>query len=230
MRTRIRDVMTSPAVTVSAGTPYKEIVATMAERRISAVPVVDDAGRVTGVVSETDLVLKEGRDDLERRPRLLQLPHARAERDKAAGQVARELMTSPAVTIEPDASIAEAVRLMHRRNVKRLSVVDPEGRSVGIVSRGDLLEVFRRSDDEIRREVIEEVIEGALWTAPGSFRVQVTDGVVHIAGDVERRSDVAVAERLIVHLEGVVGVRSELTYRVDDRRIPAEALRPGAAP
>jgi CBS domain-containing protein len=222
--------MTSPAVTVSASAGFKEVLTTLRERDISAVPVIDHAGRVIGVVSEGDLILKEERETLEERPALLQMPGTRATRRKAEGETAGELMSRPPVTIEPAATVAEAARLMHHRGVKRLPVVDEEGRVLGIVSRGDVLRVFSRDDEDIRREIVDDVISSTLQTEPASLPVTVSEGVVSIKGDLERRSEIPIVEKLISQVEGVVGLHSELTYRIDDRKVKAEMLDPGVAP
>ena len=133
-------------------------------RRISAFPVLDDAGRVIGVVSEGDLIVKAavqaGGTSL-----LAALRHVR-EDAKAAGLTAGDLMTEPAVTIGPDAPVEEAARLMYDRRVKRLPVVDLGGRLLGIISRVDLLAVYSRLDEEIRAEVLHQVIPAVSRVPP----------------------------------------------------------------
>ena len=159
MKLTVSDVMTRTVVSVNAFAPFKDIVRRMQEYRVSAVPVVDEDDIVLGIVSEGDLILKEDAD-LEGEPRFLDGARRRQDRSKAAGRIASELMTAPAITIGPDATLGEAARLMHRRAVKRLPVVDPaDGTILGIVSRTDLLKVFLRDDAEIAREVREDVIQ-----------------------------------------------------------------------
>ena len=75
-------------------------------------------------------------------------------------------MTAPAITVGPDASLAEAARLLHRHQIKRLPVLDPAGPLVGIVSRADLLKVFLRSDDQIAQEVRQDVLRRDLGADP----------------------------------------------------------------
>jgi CBS-domain-containing membrane protein len=141
----------------------------------------------------------------------------RHDRSKAAGRIASELMTAPAITIGPAATLGEAARLMHRRAVKRLPVVDPDdGTILGIVSRTDLLKVFLRDDAEIACEVREDVIRRTLWIDPDTIRIVVRDGVVTMDGQVEHRSLRSVLERLVLSCEGVVGVDNRLTYLPDD--------------
>jgi CBS domain-containing protein len=216
MKRTVSDVMTRTVVSVNASTPFKDIVRLMQERRVSAVPVLDEDERVLGVVSEADLLLKED-PDLEGSPRLLEGTHRRQDRWKASGLVASQIMSAPAITVAPDASIGEAARLLHRMAVKRLPVVDPgDGRIVGIVSRTDVLKVFLREDEEIAREIREDVIRRTLWIEPDTIRVVVRAGVVTIQGQLERRSLIPVLERLVLATEGVVAVEADLSYASDD--------------
>lgn len=215
MRTTVADVMTREVVTIEPSTPFKEVVRRLREARVSALPVLDEDGRLVGIVSEADLILKEN-PEVEDAAHLFVRRHRRLDRQKAAGLYARELMTTPVVTIGPGASVAEAARLMHRKQVKRLPVVDEDGRLVGIIARSDLLTVFLRDDAEIEREIREDVIRRTLWIDPATVSVRVRDGVVRLEGQLERRSLIPVLERLVAAVEGVVGVEQRLTFEVDD--------------
>ncbi len=225
MKRTVAEVMTRRVVAVNAFAPFKEIVRKMQEYRVSAVPVVDEDDRIMGIVSEGDLILKED-PELEGSAHLFEGIHRRQDRSKAAGLLATQLMTVPVVTVRPDASLGEAARLMHRKAVKRLPVVDEEGRVRGIVSRTDLLKVFLRDDAEITREVREDVIRRTLWIEPDSIRVMVRDGVVTLQGQLERRSLLPLLDRLVLAVEGVVAVRDELTYLSDDSARPSELPLP----
>jgi CBS domain-containing protein len=211
---RVKDVMTTDVVSVRENAEYKDIVLVLRELHVSAFPVLDEADRLVGVVSEADLLLKEvGQDVL---GGYLISSGRRGEQAKAAGVTAAELMTTPAVTIGPDDSLADAARLMHDRHVKRLPVVDQAGRLVGIVSRVDLLSVFDRPDSQIRAAVLQDIIARDFALDPDAFEVQVSSGIVTIAGQVETQ---AVARRLLGalrHAEGVVGVRSRLGFPPPD--------------
>jgi CBS domain-containing protein len=215
MHSLVKDLMTTPVVTVGPETPFKEIVARLAEHRVSAVPVVDDSRRVLGVVSEADLLLKEEFPEPEQDLPLWWTRWARLDRAKAAASVARDLMTVAVVAVSPDATVAEAARRMHTAKVKRLPVVDRSGRLLGIVSRSDLLKVFDRSDQDIRREIIEDVIVGEFMMAPSRFFLHVTDGVVVLQGRVERRSLLPYVVRAVQGVEGVVRVENRLSYDLD---------------
>ena len=217
MNSLVRDMMTTEVVTVEPSTPFKEIVARLAGRRASAVPVVDEDGRVLGVVSEADLLLREEYPDPAQDVPLVWTRRRRIEREKASGMCARELMSAPPVTVPPTATVAEAARRLHAAGVKRLPVVDEDGRLLGIVSRADLLKVFARPDDAIRREVVDEVILRDFMMDPSRFFVRVQDGVVVLEGAVERRSLVPFVLRAVQGVEGVVRVENRLTDDVDDR-------------
>ena len=209
--------MTARPIVAAETTGFKEIAGLLAEHRISALPVVDDAGRLVGVVSEADLLLKE-MFGLAVHHQLVESRRTRRERAKAGAQIARDLMTSPAVTIGPEAPIAEAARVMHDLAVKRLPVVDKDGRVVGIVTRSDLLRVFLRPDALIREDVVEGLIVKTLWMDPKPIEVRVTSGLVELAGEVDRKSDIRVLLNMIGGLDGVVGVVERLRYRYDDTR------------
>ena len=143
----VRDVMTRTVVVASTQTPFKELVRMLREFRVSAVPVVGESGTIVGVVSEGDLLLHE--DPAVLTPRFLEGHERKMERYKAEGLLARDLMTSPPVTIGPEATTAEAAHLMHERHVKRLPVVDAGGTILGVISRVDLLLEYLRDDEEI---------------------------------------------------------------------------------
>jgi CBS domain-containing protein len=232
MRRTVQDVMTRTVVVVRGSTPFKQVVAKMQEYRVSAVPVVDDDGRLVGIVSEGDLILKEDLQ-LEGDPRLLEGKQHRIDREKHSGLVAAQLMTTPVVTVTPDAPLGEAARLMHRHQVKRLPVVGPGGEVLGIVSRADLLKVFLREDTEIVAEIREDIIRRTLWIEPSTIRVMVRSGVVTLDGQIERRSLIPVLVGLVQAVEGVVGVENHLAYLEDDTSpshdlpLPWTAITPG---
>jgi CBS domain-containing protein len=209
----VKDVMSALPVWVSETTSFREIATRLRDCRVSAFPVLDEHGKVTGVVSEADLLVKEA---------MLAEPGGiwgllgglvhRAAWAKARGITAADLMTSPAVTIDPDATVERAAKLMYDRKVKRLPVVDQGGRLVGIISRTDILAVFDRTDAEIREEIMTQVIAGR--AEPSYYSVIVKDGVVTLEGNPET---VAIGHELVArtrHVQGVVGVRDRLVYPV----------------
>jgi CBS domain-containing protein len=202
--------MTTSVVAVREDADFKEMVCAMRSHRISAFPVIDAVGRVIGVVSEADLLVKEA--DPGPPPGLVRLAWRLRERSKASGVTAAEVMTKPAVTIREDAPVAEAARLMQSRRVKRLPVVDADGRLRGIVSRADVLSVFERPDPEIRDQVIKGIIAGEFGLEPELLVVTVRSGIVTVTGSVTKRPDALGLLAAIRHAEGVVGVRDRLSY------------------
>jgi CBS-domain-containing membrane protein len=212
---RVDDVMTRDVVSVREETPYREIVDLLIGRRVSAVPVVDRAGRPVGLVSEADLLHKveaAGRPN----PWLTGAWRRRADRAKAAGRTAAEVMTTPVVTAEPSLPLAAAARRMHRENVERLPVIDAAGLVIGIVTRSDLLKVHRRTDAQIRRDVVEEALPDALGAPGATVRITCTDGVVVVAGRVRLRSAAARIIGLARGVPGVVDVADRLVHDIDD--------------
>ncbi|OLT26130.1 hypothetical protein BJF83_04590 [Nocardiopsis sp. CNR-923] len=217
----VRSVMTSKVYSVSQDAGYREVVEILVGRRVGALPVTDAEGRVAGVVSEEDLLHKEefkGGDYVPPpRARLrARLGTGGAARDKAEASRAAELMTSPAVTVGPDSSVVEAARLMERRGIKHLPVVDEEKRLVGIVSRSDLLRVFLRGDADIADEVRGEITEALNRVRDEEPTATVSDGVVHLTGIVRLRSEAQELVRRARRVEGVVSVESDLDWHVDD--------------
>jgi CBS-domain-containing membrane protein len=214
---RVRELMTADVACATGDTPFKELATMMAARRISALPVLDEDGQVAGVVSETDLLPKEEYQEDGKR-----LPHLRHRRSraKAAGVTARDVMTSPALTIGPDATVVEAARALHEHHVKRMPVIDSAGHLAGIVSQGDLLRVFLRSDEAIASEIRTEVFGDELGTNLALARVDVAEGVVTLSGEVQDKSMIAVAARLVHAVDGVVDVVNHLSYAVDDTPLP----------
>ncbi|HTT53786.1 MAG TPA: CBS domain-containing protein [Streptosporangiaceae bacterium] len=207
---RVRDVMTTKVITVDQGTPYKEIAALLAEHRISAVPVLILGRHVAGLVSEADLLSAQQKREQAAHAGTAAGLHLTHRHDAHHGLTAEELMTSPAVTIHPDASLPAAARLMNSHHLKRLLVVHPDGTLAGIVSRGDLLSVFLRSDHDIAAEV-GELLGKVLLTDPEAITVRVRNGVVTLGGQFRPDSDtdpslVRVAVRLTWDIDGVVDV------------------------
>ncbi|HEX5995954.1 MAG TPA: CBS domain-containing protein [Jiangellales bacterium] len=215
-RFKVKDVMTTDVASVGDGAGFREIAEILAERQISAVPVVDASRRVVGVVSEADLLHKLEFAGESIAARLFEGRRHRRARTKAAGDDAKGLMTTPALTVKVRTSLVEAARLMEAEGVKRLPVVDDEGHLIGIVSRADLLKVFVQPDQKIRDEVLEQVFGRALWLEPSKITVEVHDGLVTLDGELETKSQVTAAVHLTRAVDGVVDVVDRLTYRYDD--------------
>lgn len=223
----VDDVMTNVVITVAEDAPYRAIVDLLIRHRLSAVPVIDDFRRVTGVVSEADLLCKIEYAG-EEQPRLFESRRRRGERIKAAARTAADLMSSPAVTAMEGTPIAAAARLMDQEGVKRLPIVDDLGRLVGIVSRGDLLKVHLRPDDDIRHDVEEGVLR--VYAADDTaVVVTVQNGLVTLTGRVDRRSTVEIVTRLTRQVAGVVGVVDKLEFDYDDDNVLGAGIVYGVA-
>ncbi|MET9016397.1 CBS domain-containing protein [Streptomyces olivaceoviridis] len=206
---RVSDVMTRAVVAVSRKARFKDIVERMEEWKVSALPVLEGDGRVIGVVSEADLLPKEALRDSNPDP-FTPMRHL-TDLDKAGAMSAEELMSTPAVTVHGDATLAEAARIMALRQVKRLPVVNAEGVLEGVVSRGDLLKVFLRPDNDLADEIRRDIVD-VLFPAPVEpVHIVVSDGVATLTGRVGDAARIPLAARLVQGVEGVVGVDCRLT-------------------
>jgi len=219
----VLDVMTSEVTTASPSDGFKEVAERLFTTGLSALPVVDENRKVLGIISEADLLLKEGADfdngrHFGRR--------ARREALKAQALVASEAMTRPAITIQAHETVAGAARMMHKRGLKHLPVVDSEDRLLGVVSRHDLIKVFSRSDESIKDEVIKGVFGRDLMIDTLGVVVEVEAGVVTFAGEVERKSEVPIITFLVSAMDGVVAVNNTLTFRWDDGHIDLSSTAP----
>lgn len=219
-RQKVEKVMSTDVATVRADTPFKDVVRALVGRDVSAVPVVDREGHVLGVVSGADLLVKQGRQEIDYLPSLVSWWRDKRDHRRAAATTAGELMSKPAITVTPDSTVAAAARTLARHKVKRLPVVDANGRLVGIVGRMDLLNVFLRRDEDIRDEIVERVFEHGIGIAvnPATVTVDVTDGEVTLSGRLELRSHLALVESMTRHIDGVVDVTVSMSYQHDDTR------------
>lgn len=202
--------MTSRVVAVRKSASFKEMIVGMRKSGVSAFPVIDDQGRVIGVVSEADLLNKEA--DLATGPGPLASLLRFRDHEKAAGVTAAELMTSPPVTADPDTPLAVAARLMRDHRVKRLPVINGTGHLIGIVSRSDVLSVFTRPDEDIHREAAEEVIAESVLADSRLVAATVHDGIVTLTGRPETDEAARDLVEAVRHIDGVIAVRDKLTY------------------
>lgn len=222
----VSDVMTKDVVVVEAEDDFKTCVRLLNQHRISALPVVQHGTRrLLGIVSESDLLAKER----ERGAKPSLLAGRWIVEQVAAARTAGDMMTSPAIAVGPDSPLPDAARLMYRKGVKRLPVVDEANNVIGIVSRADLLKPFMRGDEAIRTDIVDELLFKSLAIDPSTVDVKVERGLVVIRGQVETKSLADLVVRMIGRIEGTVGVESHLTYGFDDSRLhietPAGALQ-----
>ena len=211
---KISDLMTRDVSTVTPATPLKEAATVLAGRGISGLPVVDPDGQVVGVLSEADVMVKQSGPREQHGGLFAWLVEPSDSLPaKLEATTAGEAMTAPAVTISPERPVREAAARMLEAGINRLPVVDEEGRLVGILSRGDLVRAFTRSDEEIRREIEADVLRRTLWIEdPSAIRVTVENGVVTLQGAVASASDAELLPRFVQRVPGVVRVSAELTH------------------
>jgi CBS domain-containing protein len=210
---RARDIMTTDVVTIAPDTPFRAVARALHDNKISGLPVVDEDGRVIGVVSEADLAYK-----VEYRLADYVLPRVQRHEDheamrKAAAVTAVELMSAPPITVDLDTPVGAIARVLDRAQINRVPVVDDDDRLLGIVSRHDLLKSFTRADIEVADEVRQMLRR--------IFRVDTADtvvreGVVTLTGRLPHKSQIPVAVRLAQSIEGVVDAISELAFDLDD--------------
>jgi len=214
---RVEELMCRDVVIVRPSTSIKDVARVLTERGISGVPVVSDDGRLVGVVSEGDIVFKErGVGDADGHAYAWLFGRDDESALKREAATAAEAMTTPAVTIDPLRTVDEAAQLMVRRSVNRLPVV-AQGKLVGIVTRADLVRAFVRADDELEREIREDVLLHTLWIDPSSVRVSVRKGHVVLDGELETRTEVDLVGVYAARVPGVVSVDgSRLSWRTDD--------------
>ena len=220
----VRDIMTHPVQSVRPETPLKEVARLLIDRRISGLPVVDDGGKVLGVVSEGDLLMKnQDHGAVHHRPlaRIFgESEETRRVLAKVEARTAGDAMTTPAITIDAGRPVNAAATLMVEHKVNRLPVTE-DGRLAGIVTRADVVRTFVRSDEDLAEAIREEVLVRALWMDPAGFTVEVVDGIATVTGRVRRRSTAAMIEPMIEMLPGIIAVSTDVKWSEDDSTIDA---------
>jgi CBS domain-containing protein len=207
---KVRHVMTETVFTVTPDAPLKTVATRMLEYGISGMPVVDSE-RVLGVISETDILFKE-RVAPDRKGLVDWLVHYAEDPPlaKLEARTAGEAMTTPAVTIAPERTVADAAALLLDLRIDRLPVIEG-GELVGIVTRADLIRAFTRDDEEVERDIRQNGALHRLWLDPDQVQVTVEDGNVVLSGTVDTPDQ---AESLVAFAErtpGVVSVESRLS-------------------
>jgi CBS domain-containing protein len=213
MQPTVKDVMTTNVIWVRKDASFKEVATALREHRFSAFPVLDDKAKVIGVVSQSDMLAKEAliddQDSL--RGDITSILHHKDEK-KAHGITAGDLMIGTPVTVAPEDTVEHAARLMYKHRVRQLPVVDASRHLVGIISRADVLAVFDRSDEEIRKEITDNVILYEFLDNRQALTVTVKGGVVTLEGTPETNATGHAIVRRIRHVPGVVAVRDRLYY------------------
>ncbi|MEU6371288.1 CBS domain-containing protein [Streptomyces sp. NPDC046931] len=206
----VRDVMDVPAVSMRDDLPYRDIARLLAREHVGAVPVVDADDRVVGVVSESDLLAKVAFEASGHRPGPVGRLRGRRLHDKVRGETAADLMTTPAITVLPGATVAEAARLAALSRLKRIPVTDHDERLVGVVRRNALLQALIRDDAGIREEIEAKIHAFCSPADRDAVEVQVHDGVVELTGRMSKAAMSRVVGE-VEYIDDVVEVNNHLT-------------------
>lgn len=221
----VAEVMTRNVISVTPQAPFRRVVELLRANRVSALPVVDAEMRPVGIVSEDDVLARERA----RHPLVGDGPAVRrapaGERARIDGATAGSLMTAPVVTVDATAPLSLAARRLHDRGVRRLVVVDGQGRLAGVLSRADLLHVYAATDEQLRARVLDALGARLEWCEPCAVEVTVADGTVRLSGRVEFRSDAMALRGLAGGVDGVISVEDELTWTHEDITIPDHATQ-----
>ena len=207
--------MSTDVAVATPGTSLRDVLELLTARGVSGLPVVDANGRVVGVISQADILATTASRPTTNEIAHLLMPDAGSKRSVVT-RTAGEAMSSPAQVIDESCPVTEAAARMLDHGIKRLPVVRA-GKLVGIVTRSDLLRGFTRSDEEIVREVREEILGRLLGHSPMEVAVHVERGVVALCGQVDTRSEAEVIEGLVLRMPGVVSVEASIAWKVDDR-------------
>jgi CBS domain-containing protein len=213
---KAKDIMTTAVVTVDPKSTIAQAIRLMLQRKISGLPVVDAAGHVVGMVTEGDLLRRAETGTERHRPRWLEFllgpGYLAEEYTHTHGRKVEEVMTPSPVTAGEDTSLDEIVRLMEKRQIKRVPIMRGE-RLVGIVSRANLLHALAGLSHELKpasqgdisiREQLLQHLNSQLWAPVGTLDITVRDGVVDLWGAI---TDERERQALIVAAENVPGVK-----------------------
>lgn len=199
---RVVDLMTADVITASPETPIKAAARLMVRNKVSGLPVCDEDSRVVGIITEADF---------------LRLEVAREEADNPQPvERVDQVMHRSVLTIAPDATVGEAARVMVVNDINRLPVTDADGKSLGIISRLDVVAAFTRPDEIIEDEIREDLLRRVLFVDPDDVSVKVANGVVAFSGEIGTRNEARLLEELARRLDGVIRVENNLSWRLDD--------------
>jgi CBS domain-containing protein len=199
---RVVDLMTADVITASPDTPIQAAARLMVRNKVSGLPVVDGDSRVVGIITEADFLrLEVARDEAD---------------DPQPIERVEQVMHRTVLTITPDATVGEAARMMVVNDVNRLPVTDANGKSLGIISRLDVVAAFTRPDEVIEDEIKEDLLRRVLFVDPDDITVDVTNGIVTFSGEIGTRNEARLLAELARRLDGVVRVDSQLSWRLDD--------------
>jgi CBS domain-containing protein len=215
------DIMTRNVITIGADSTVAQAAQRMLDHRISGMPVVDDSGRVIGIISEGDL-LHRAETGTERRKSwwlgLMAGSSSQADNfTREHGRTVRDVMSANVISVDENADLSEVVHLMEGRRIKRVPVLK-DRQVVGIVSRANLMRVLATmessaaaptADDRTIRERVLQAYKGQSWAPDFGENVVVKDGVVHLWGSVRTESQ---RQALVVGARNVAGVRDVVDH------------------
>jgi len=219
-----QDVMTTKVVTARPDTSVRDLAKLMVENRISGLPVVDEGGRLVGMVTDGDLYRRPEIDSEKRRGHWLEIFGIKGTQAsdyvEAHGRVARDVMTTNVIAVAPGATLRQIAELFETKHIRRVPVVVKDA-VVGIVSRANLVQVLaataeesleRGLNDRRLRDLVLAEYRRLPRCFPGEGNVVVTDGVVHLWGDLPSRTEL---DALRLAAEGIPGVKrfEDHTYR-----------------
>ncbi len=206
---KVRDVMVREVVTVPPSATLKDAAGLLVQHGISGLPVVEGE-RLVGVLSERDLLFQERhRPEARRWLAWLTDPVAPSDRPKLEAHVVGEAMSSPPVTIVPGAPVGAAAKQMLDAGISRLPVIEDD-KLVGIVTRADLVRAFVRTDEELAREIHNDIVVRTLWLDERTIHVEVNDGDVMLTGELDGTIDEELLVRLVSRVPGVTSVRTRI--------------------
>jgi CBS domain-containing protein len=221
---KARDVMVSPVTTVTPGTSVGNLARTLLENRISGVPVVDDGGKLVGMVSEGDLLHRSEAGTERRLSGWLRMlageDQLAADYIKARGRRVADIMTQGVVTATPDTPLQEIAMLMEKRAVNRVPIMQ-DGRLIGIITRANLVQAvasvpeapeISRTDSDIRERLLSHLGEQP-WAHRSSLNVTVKDGVVSLWGLADSETEKQAIRVAAEAVPGVRGVSDHLSVR-----------------
>jgi len=203
--------MTEGVVSVKPDASLREAASVLVAHRVSGLPVVDEAGEVVGVLSETDIVMKAS-GGTEHNGYLSWFFNSDVSGEKVAAETVGQAMSSPALTITPDRTVHDAARIMIDERVNRLPVVRG-GKLVGILTRSDIVRAFTRTDAELASEIEDDILRRTFWAEPGSVAIVVSDGRVTLTGEVETEADREMLPLFVSRVPGVLAVSTDLRAR-----------------
>jgi CBS domain-containing protein len=219
---KARDVMVSPVITVMPSCSVKEVAQTLLKNHISGVPVVDDQGRVVGIVSEGDLLRRAEAGTEQRRSwwlrGLVEYETLAAEYIKANSRKVAEVMVRDVIIADPDTPLDEIATLMEQKSIKRVPIVS-EGQLVGIVSRANLVQAVasnniglesKQEDASIRERLMAD-LKAQPWVHTALLNVTVTGGLVHLWGITSSETE---KQAISVAAENTAGVHAVYDHLV----------------